>query len=146
MEIIRIETNPTSVTFACVLSVCASEIMINFGSQLHGLVVSSGLEMDSPVANTLLAMYAKCGHLFDARRLFDMMPKTDLVTWNGMISGYVQNGFMDEASCLFHEMISAGMKPDSITFSSFLPLLSEGATLRQGMWRWHARFSTKEPL
>ncbi|WJZ97028.1 hypothetical protein VitviT2T_015663 [Vitis vinifera] len=87
MEMRRTETNPNSVTFACVLSVCASEIMINFGSQLHGLVVSSGLEMDSPVANTLLAMYAKCGHLFDARRLFDMMPKTDLVTWNGMISG-----------------------------------------------------------
>ncbi|RVX00573.1 Pentatricopeptide repeat-containing protein [Vitis vinifera] len=124
MEMRRTETNPNSVTFACVLSVCASEIMINFGSQLHGLVVSSGLEMDSPVANTLLAMYAKCGHLFDARRLFDMMPKTDLVTWNGMISGYVQNGFMDEASCLFHEMISAGMKQtlshSQVSFHCFL--------------------------
>ena len=132
MEMRKTETYSNSVTFACVLSACASEMLINFGSQLHGLVICCGLEMDSPVANTLLAMYAKCGHLFDARKLFDMMPKTDLVTWNGMISGYVQNGFMDEASCLFHEMISAGMKPDSITFSSFLPLLSEGATLRQG--------------
>ena len=32
MEIIRIETNPTSVTFACVLSVSAFEMTINFGS------------------------------------------------------------------------------------------------------------------
>lgn len=132
MQMRRTYSNPNSVTLACVLSVCASEMMIHFGTQLHGLVVSCGLQMESPVANTLLAMYAKCGHLFDARRVFDMMPKTDLVTWNGMISGYVQNGVMDEASCLFHEMVSAGMKPDSITFSSFLPLLSEGATLRQG--------------
>ena len=49
-----------------------------------------------------------------------------------MIYGYVQNGFMDEAPCLFHA-ISSGMKPDSITFSSFLPLISKRATLKQ--WR-----------
>ncbi|EXB75175.1 hypothetical protein L484_025954 [Morus notabilis] len=126
------DVKPNSVTFACMLSVCASEQLVRFGTQLHGLVVNSGLELDSPVANTLLAMYSKCQHLSDAHKLFDLMPKTDLVTWNGMISGYVQNGFMIEASNCFHEMISAGVKPDSITFASFIPSVTESASLHKG--------------
>lgn len=126
------EVKPNSVTFACLLSVCASEQLIQFGTQLHGLVVTSGLELDSPVANTLLAMYSKCQHLSDARKLFNLMPHTDLVTWNGMISGYVQNGFMIEASNCFRDMISASVKPDSVTFACFLPSITEFASLRKG--------------
>lgn len=126
------DVKPNSVTYACILSVCASEELIYFGTQLHGLVVSCGLELDSPVANTLLAMYTKCQHLSDACKLFNLIPQTDIVTWNGMISGYVQNGFMIEASNCFREMISARIKPDSITFASFLPSVTEFANLRQG--------------
>ena len=88
MEIRRIETNPTSVAFACVLSISAFEMTSNFGSQFHGPIVISGLETDSPVANTLLVMY-------------------------------VQNRFMDEAPCLFYEMISTDMKPRSHSQVSF---------------------------
>ncbi|XP_022142608.1 pentatricopeptide repeat-containing protein At4g21300 isoform X1 [Momordica charantia] len=119
------EIKPNSVTFACVLSVCAMEAMLDLGTQLHGLAVTCGLDLDSPVANTLLAMYSKCRCLQAARKLFDMMPQSDLVSWNGIISGYVQNGLMSEAEQLFRGMVSAGMKPDSITFASFLPCVTE---------------------
>ncbi|KAL5756044.1 hypothetical protein ACOSQ2_020790 [Xanthoceras sorbifolium] len=126
------ETKPNSVTFAGILSVCATEAMIDLGTQLHGSIVHIGLEFDSPVANTLLAMYSKCGQLSDAVNLFDLMPQIDLVAWNGIITGHVQNGFMDEASDLFHRMIYSGVKPDSITFSSFLPSVTELTSLRRG--------------
>jgi pentatricopeptide repeat protein len=132
LEMKNSEIRPNSVTVACILSVCASETMISLGTQLHGLVVRYGLELDTPVANTLLAMYSKCQNLFDACKLFDTMAQTDLVTWNGMITGFVQNGFMGEASHLFREMISVGIKPDSITFASFLPSVTELACVKQG--------------
>ncbi|KAJ9163170.1 hypothetical protein P3X46_022868 [Hevea brasiliensis] len=131
-EMRNCETKPNSTTFASVLSVCASEAMLQFGTQLHGLVVSCGFQFDPRVANTLVAMYSKCGQLFDARKLFRTMPETSVVTWNGMIAGHVQNGFMNEASHLFSEMIAAGVKPDSITLASFLPSIIESASLRQG--------------
>ncbi|KAM3748952.1 hypothetical protein ACB098_05G147100 [Castanea mollissima] len=127
------DIRPNSVTLACILSVCASEAMVVLGTQLHGLVIRCGLELDSPVANTLLAMYSKCQKLFDACMLFDRMPQTDLVTWNGMISGFVQNGCMGQAAHLFREMISVGVKPDSITFASFLPSVTESSCLKQGL-------------
>ena len=66
-------------------------------------------------------MYSKIRKLFDAVKLFSAMADTTVITWNGMIVGYVQNGFMDGASLLFSEMISARVKPNSITFTSFLP-------------------------
>ncbi|KAK6263596.1 hypothetical protein SCA6_019030 [Theobroma cacao] len=126
------ETKPDEVTFAAIFSLCASEGMVDFGTQLHGLVVCCGLEFDSVVANALLSMYSKCGWLSDAHKLFGMMPQADLVSWNGMISGYVQNGFMQDASCLFNEMISSGLKPDAITFSSFLPAVTGLGCFRKG--------------
>ncbi|MCL7039114.1 hypothetical protein MKW94_014703 [Papaver nudicaule] len=126
------EIKPNYVTFACVLSICASAMMLQMGKVLHGLAITCGVDSDSPVANTLLAMYSKSRCLYEARRIFDMTPRTDLVTWNGMIAGYVQNGFSVEACDLFREMLSAGVKPDSITFSSFLPSVSDLAGLKQG--------------
>ncbi|KAF5752471.1 pentatricopeptide repeat-containing protein [Tripterygium wilfordii] len=109
----------------------SSEAMIGFGAQLHGFVVIFGLEFASRVANTLMAMYSKCGQCFDARKLFDMMNRGDLVTWNPMISGYVRNRLTNEASLLFREMISAGVKPDSVTFSSFLLAVTESMSPNQ---------------
>ncbi|KAM2061913.1 hypothetical protein ACFX1T_046924 [Malus domestica] len=132
LEMRSSEVKPNAVTFAYILSICASKAMISFGTQLHGLVVACGLESDSPAANTLLAMYSKCQYFSDACKLFDMMPRTDLVTWNGMISGYTQSGLMLEASRLFQDMISTSVKPDSITFASFLPSVAEQGNMKQG--------------
>ncbi|MED6146188.1 hypothetical protein PIB30_032226 [Stylosanthes scabra] len=121
-------TKPNSVTFTCMLSLCATRGMFYVGTRLHGLVIGSGFEHDSQVANTLLSLYSKCDNLFDARRLFDSMPQTDTVTWNGLIAGYVQNGLTDEALNLFNAMISASVKPDSITLASFLPSIVESGS------------------
>ncbi|KAF7803906.1 pentatricopeptide repeat-containing protein [Senna tora] len=131
-EMRKCDNKPNSVTYSCILSVCAAKRIVNFGIQLHSLIIASGFEFDSQVANTLLAMYSKCGNLYDARKLFSMMRQTDTVTWNGLIAGYVQNGFTDEASHLFNTMISSGVKPDPTTLASFLPSVIESGSLKQG--------------
>lgn len=93
----RREVEPNSVTFSCVISLCGLKSVVGFGHQVHGLVVRCGLEMDPPVANTLVAMYSKFHCLVDARKLFDSITQVGLITWNAMIGGYVQNGSMKEA-------------------------------------------------
>lgn len=125
-------TRPNSVALAGMLSICAAEAMLKYGFQLHGLTIRCGLDMEASVANTLLAMYSKCRCFTDMSKLFDLMSQTDLVAWNGMISGYVQNGLRDEALDLFYRMQAAGIKPDSITLASFLPAFSDLAGLKQG--------------
>ncbi|XP_068656428.1 pentatricopeptide repeat-containing protein At4g21300 [Aristolochia californica] len=125
-------TELNSGSFVTVLSVCASEANVEYGSQLHGLAIRCGLELDASVANTIVAMYSKCQRLGDAHKFFGAMPQNDLVTWNCMISGCVQNGFNEEALDLFNNMLSAGVKPDSITFASFLPSVCETIGWKQG--------------
>ncbi|XP_011096747.1 pentatricopeptide repeat-containing protein At4g21300 [Sesamum indicum] len=131
-EMRKSEVEPNSVTYTCVLCLCGLRSMVGFAAQVHGLVVKCGLEMISPVANTLVAMYAKCRCLLDARKLFDFVAQADLITWNAMIGGYIQNGFMREGLDLFQRMISSDVKPDSITFASLLPLVPELGGLNQG--------------
>uniref|UniRef100_A0A1J3G6J5 Pentatricopeptide repeat-containing protein n=4 Tax=Noccaea caerulescens TaxID=107243 RepID=A0A1J3G6J5_NOCCA len=118
------EISPNAVTFNCVLSVCASMSLIDLGAQLHGLAVVSGLEFEGSIKNSLLSMYSKSGSFDDACKLFRMMSRGDTVTWNCMISGYVQSGLMEESLVCFSEMISSGVSPDAITFSSLLPSVS----------------------
>ncbi|KAG2244565.1 hypothetical protein Bca52824_093576 [Brassica carinata] len=121
--------SPNVVTFDCVLSVCASKSLIDLGVQLHGLAVVSGLEFEGSIKNSLLSMYSKCGRFDDACKLFRMMSRADTVTWNCMISGYVQCGIMEESLVCFSEMISSGVLPDAITFSSLLPSISRFESL-----------------
>lgn len=130
LEMRRSEMKPNSVTFVSILSVCAIEGIIKLATQLHGLIVIFGFEKDPPVANTLVAVYSKCQHFFDACQIFKTMPRTDVVLWNAIISGHVQNGMMEEALYLFNEMIDLGIKPDSVTFSSLLPSIAELGTLK----------------
>ncbi|KAF5753837.1 putative tetratricopeptide-like helical domain superfamily [Helianthus annuus] len=126
------DTRPGSVTYACVLSACASDANVNLGTQIHGLLIKCGQVSDPQVLNTLIAVYAKCRWLFDARKLFDSVQEAGSVTWNVIIGGHVQNGLMNEALDLLREMIFVGTKPDTITLASFLPALSESASINHG--------------
>ncbi|KAL5211022.1 hypothetical protein ABZP36_006645 [Zizania latifolia] len=123
---------PNFATLACFLSVSATEADLLSGVQLHSLAVKCGLEPEVAVANTLVSMYAKCRCLDDAWRLFDLMPHDNLVTWNGMISGCVQNGLIDHALLLFCDMQKTGIRPDSVTLVSLLPALTALNGFKQG--------------
>jgi pentatricopeptide repeat protein len=71
---------PDSVTFVGVLNVCAgvavcaSVALFKEGRCVHQHIVQSGLESDVFVGSSLVDMYAKCGSLEDAFRLFNKMP------------------------------------------------------------------------
>ncbi len=71
---------PDSVTFVGVLNacagvaVCASVALFKEGRCVHQHIVQSGLESDVFVGSSLVDMYAKCGSLDDAWRLFNKMP------------------------------------------------------------------------
>lgn len=51
-------------------------------------------------------MYSKCGHLADARTLFDEIPQRNIVSWTSMITGYVQNDNPHQALSLFKELVA----------------------------------------
>lgn len=80
---------PDEVTLASVLAACGDLGELSFGVWLEGLVEGNKLALNSFVGSALIDMYAKCGDLESARRIFDGMVKKDLVAWNAMITGQV---------------------------------------------------------
>lgn len=107
-------------TFPSVLKACSDTSNIRLGIQVHGIVVVTGFESDEYVANTLVVMYAKSGEFRDSRRLFDEIPGRSVVSWNALISSYVQNDFFREAMDLFGDMVLCGIRPDEFSLSSVL--------------------------
>ncbi|KAK6933214.1 DYW domain [Dillenia turbinata] len=102
------------------------------GSCLHGWVIKCGFELDCHVHNALIDMYAKCGSLLSAEFLFTKFTK-DVVSWNSMISGYLQNGHAVKAIASFHHMRLENQQPNLVTIVSVLPAAAYLAALKEGM-------------
>lgn len=123
---------PNSITLASVLSSCAQLGKLSLGSSIHGLGIKLGLE-ESVMRNALVDMYAKCGMIGDARYIFETILDKDVVAWNSIISGYMQNGYAHQALNLFHQMrTSESSLPDPVTLVSVLSACASIGALQVG--------------
>lgn len=101
---------PNNFTFPFVLKGCAGLMTLKDGKEIHADVVKTGFQADVYAGAALIHMYAKCGVVEDARSVFDKLPVRDLVSWNAMIVGYVQNGYGDRALGVFLSIHTVGRK------------------------------------
>ncbi|GJS55960.1 pentatricopeptide repeat-containing protein [Tanacetum coccineum] len=92
----------------------------NWFHAINLYVVKYGLMVDGYVRHSLISMYARCGELGCARKVFDEIADRDLVSWNSMIFGCVEMGFAKGALELFKEMKRDGFEPDDMTVVSVL--------------------------
>lgn len=88
----------------------------------HCQAFKSGIISHIYVANNILFRYSKCysGDLNLACKLFDEMPHKDTVTWNTMITGYVESGNLGAAWEFLKSMKRRGFQADGYTFGSIL--------------------------
>ncbi|XP_065879156.1 pentatricopeptide repeat-containing protein At5g04780, mitochondrial-like [Euphorbia lathyris] len=107
-------------TFPSVLKACTVTRDLSLGKQVHGSVVVTGFENDEFVANSLVGLYAKCGDFRDSSRLFDAIPVRSVVSWNALLSCYVQSDLCAEAIGLFEDMILSGIRPNEFSLSCMI--------------------------
>jgi pentatricopeptide repeat protein len=77
-------------------------------------------------------MYAKCGSIEDARKVFDRMRQQDSASWSAMIVGYAINGCSKESLELFEQMQFTGLKPDRVTFVGVLSACCHAGLVNEG--------------
>lgn len=130
---------PDRFTFPRVLKACAGIGSMQHGEAVHRHVVRSGFVNDNFVLNALVDMYAKCGDIMKARRIFEQTAYRDSVTWNSMIIGYIRHGLVLEALDTCRGMISAGLEPDSVTLSALLAKFSSVGKLGLEIHCWALR-------
>ncbi|XP_028796021.1 pentatricopeptide repeat-containing protein At5g04780, mitochondrial-like [Neltuma alba] len=107
-------------TFSSVLKACSIKKDLNLGKLVHGMTIVTGFESDVFVTNTLVVMYARCGQLGDSRRLFGSIIELNVVSWNALLSCYVQSDLGIEAVDLFREMVQSGIRPNEFSLSIIL--------------------------
>lgn len=90
------------------LKSCSSLLAVSQGQQLHCFIFKSGIDSNIFVQNSLINLYAKCGLIFDARKMFDSCSHLDSVSCNIMIAGYVKFGYLNNAWELFDKMPHRG--------------------------------------
>ncbi|MCO5588985.1 hypothetical protein L7F22_042949 [Adiantum nelumboides] len=103
-------------TMVGMLSACAALEDIKAGQYIHAQLVIEGDQREVILNTALVHMYSKCKNINYARNVFDKMEHHDMVSWNTMISGYAQLGYVDNAFHLFNEMSYKGMLPNTVTF------------------------------
>ncbi|GAB2235006.1 hypothetical protein Droror1_Dr00004283 [Drosera rotundifolia] len=111
---------PNPVTMVSVIQACALLASLEQGKLVHGFILRRGLDSILPVHNALITMYARCGALSLAQRVFDMTENKDVVSWNALISSYGMHGFGIKALEVYEGMIAKGVQPTSVSFVAVL--------------------------
>ncbi|KAK0606115.1 hypothetical protein LWI29_034249 [Acer saccharum] len=93
------------------------------GKEIHsyGVKTETGIGFYSSAGPALLTMYAKHGRIQDARNVFELMDKYDVVSWNAMFVGLIDLGLRHLALEYFRNMQRMGIKVDQTTLSAVLP-------------------------
>ncbi|XP_057948703.1 pentatricopeptide repeat-containing protein At2g02750 [Malania oleifera] len=121
---------PNSVSIAGVLPACE---MVEHGVQIHCWAIKLGVEEDVYVATSIVTMYSNCGFLISAMKLFERIPRKNVVSYNALISGLLHNGVPRVVLDVFKDMRrSSSEEPTSVTLISVLSACSNLLYIRFG--------------
>ncbi|KAG6639512.1 hypothetical protein I3843_10G100600 [Carya illinoinensis] len=143
---------PNGTTMSSVLPACVRCDLFSDKEGMHGYVIKRGLEKDRYVQNALMDMYSRMGNIEISKYLFDSMEVRDIVSWNTMITGYVNCGCHENALHLLHSMQKVeeknkdddfedvnrvsesrvSPKPNSVTLMTVLPGCATLSALTKG--------------
>ncbi|CAK9867352.1 unnamed protein product [Sphagnum jensenii] len=125
---------PDAVTFVGVLNACASIMALEEGRSVHQQMIQCGCHLDAFLGSSLVDMYAKCGSMEEASRVFKKLPSRAVVCWTAMIFGHVKYGEGHKALDLFHQMQEEGVQPDAVTFVGVLNACASIMALEEGRY------------
>ncbi|KAI5056941.1 hypothetical protein GOP47_0028759 [Adiantum capillus-veneris] len=112
---------PYGYIFVALLKACTEWKDFERGIKLHVEVARLGLlEKNLHVGSTLVSFYSKCGVLAIAEEVLRKLPVQDVVSWNALITGYVEQGLGIQALRCFKQMQIDGVFPSSTTFICIL--------------------------
>jgi pentatricopeptide repeat protein len=121
-------------TFPSLAKSCAALRLPGLGRAIHALAFLAGaaVSRDAFVRTSLVDMYAKCGSLPDAHRLFDETPCSSrtLVAWNCMISAYGRSSQVEEAVEVFNAMRRVEVRPSGSTLVGLLSGCADSVSAR----------------
>lgn len=92
-------------SLSALLTAAAEGFGLPEGAAVHALSLKSGLEVDLSVGNALIGFYAEHGDsVEDVVGVFQRMLVKDVISWTGLLNGYMEFGLVDTALAVFDRM------------------------------------------
>ncbi|XP_057969202.1 pentatricopeptide repeat-containing protein At4g21300-like [Malania oleifera] len=123
---------PDLITLANGILSCANLKHFREGKSIHNYIIRSRVQLDLVAITALVDLYSKSNNLIQAREFFDKMQERDVISFNVMMAGYLQNGFVCEAMETFCGMVKEGIRPNAGTILTMFSALSDLKDLKQG--------------
>ncbi|KAL5769681.1 hypothetical protein ACOSP7_013835 [Xanthoceras sorbifolium] len=133
------------VTFCIAFNLASSLSNVELGRQIHGLVLTFGVQDDRFIRNSLIDMYCKCGEMEKAHVLFRKISgeflrmrnskiscEAEIVSWSSMISGYVRNGEYEDAFKTFSSMVREQVWVSKFSLTSIVSACANAGILELG--------------
>ncbi|KAK8930817.1 Pentatricopeptide repeat-containing protein [Platanthera zijinensis] len=128
----KMDADDDQYSFSTVLRACAGLSAVARGKELHCRFLRTRGGRNVVIESALVDLYAKCGLVSYADRVFAGSTTKNLITWNAMIGGFAQNGEAGRAIEVFDKMIQLGTRPDYVTYVAVLFACSHAGMVEDG--------------
>lgn len=120
----------SSLIFA--INSCSS---VSYCRAIQARVIKSLNYSDGFIGDQLVSRYAKLGCAEHAQKLFDEMPNKDVVSWNSLISGFSQRGYLGKCLEAFCRMrFEMELRPNEVTLLSIISACTDMGALDEGKY------------
>ncbi|CAI0548427.1 unnamed protein product [Linum tenue] len=115
LSLIRRGTKFKSQVYHPLLQHCIDKNSVSEAEILHAHMIKTGTQEQFFLMTALVNVYAKCGDMKSARKVFDNLPRRNVIAWTTLMSGYVQNSRPESAVEVYREMLESGSLPTGHT-------------------------------
>ncbi|XVE97441.1 hypothetical protein REPUB_Repub03eG0019900 [Reevesia pubescens] len=107
---------PDEITMVAVLCACTDLGALELGRWVESFIEKKRVNKSVELNNALIDVFAKCGDVDKALKLFRTMKERSIVSWTSVIVGLAMHGRGLQAVSLFNEMVRDGVVPDDVVF------------------------------
>ncbi|KAL0534467.1 hypothetical protein IC582_028758 [Cucumis melo] len=133
-KMLHLGFQPNEFTLSSLLKASGAGPSDDHGRQLHAFSLKYGYDMNVHVGSSLLDMYARWGHMREAKVIFKSLAAKNVVSWNALIAGHARKGEGEHVMRLFSQMLRQGFEPTHFTYSSVFTACASSGSLEQGKW------------
>ncbi|WCJ35657.1 Pentatricopeptide repeat (PPR) superfamily protein [Euphorbia peplus] len=122
-EALSMIKDPTKFDSSCyvpLLRECIFNNSVSDAQLIHAHMIKTGTHQEISLISYLVNVYAKCGAMGIARKVFDELPRRNVVVWTSLMTGYIHNSQPDLAFRVFLSMLEAGSFPSTFTLGVVL--------------------------
>ncbi|KAF8700070.1 hypothetical protein HU200_034431 [Digitaria exilis] len=95
---------PDQLILASVLSACGHTRHLRIGKAIHSYMLVLDILINAHLSSALINLYASCTEMDIAEKIYNGMPRKDLVSSTAMVFGYAKNGKVELARSIFDRM------------------------------------------